>query len=54
MRAAVVTAVNGPWEVQNVPEPKPGPNQVLSRCTRAVFATPMFTKRSDIYRARSH
>ena len=29
MRAAVVTAVNGPWEVQNVPEPKPGPNQVL-------------------------
>ena len=21
MRAAVVTAVNGPWEVQNVPEP---------------------------------
>ena len=29
MRAAVVTAVNGPWEVQNVPEPMPGPNQVL-------------------------
>jgi D-arabinose 1-dehydrogenase-like Zn-dependent alcohol dehydrogenase len=29
MRAAVVTAMNGPWEVQNVPEPKPGPNQVL-------------------------
>jgi alcohol dehydrogenase len=29
MRAAVVTAANGPWEVQNVPEPKPGPNQVL-------------------------
>src|SRR5580704_11665160 len=24
-----------------------------SRCTRAVFATPMFTKRSDIFRARS-
>ena len=29
MRAAVVTAMNGRWEVQNVPEPKPGPNQVL-------------------------
>jgi alcohol dehydrogenase len=29
MRAAVVTAVNGPWEIQNVTEPKPGPNQVL-------------------------
>src|SRR5438132_14174843 len=29
MRAAVVTAMNGPWEVQNVPEPKLGPNQVL-------------------------
>ena len=29
MRAAVVTAMNGPWEVQNVAEPKPGPNQVL-------------------------
>jgi alcohol dehydrogenase len=29
MRAAVVTAVNGPWKIQNVPEPKPGPDQVL-------------------------
>jgi alcohol dehydrogenase len=29
MRAAVVTAMNGPWEVRNVPEAKPGPNQVL-------------------------
>lgn len=29
MQAAVVTAVNGPWEVKDVPQPKPGPNQVL-------------------------
>ena len=29
MRAAVVTAVNGPWEVKDVPQPEPGPNQVL-------------------------
>ncbi len=29
MRAAVATAVNGPWEVRNVPQPEPGPNQVL-------------------------
>jgi alcohol dehydrogenase len=29
MQAAVVTAVNGPWEIQNVSEPKPGPGQVL-------------------------
>ena len=53
MRAAVVTAMNGPWEVQNVPEPKPVQIRFSSRCTRAVFATPMSTKRSDIFRARS-
>jgi len=29
MQAAVVAAVNGPWEVKNVPEPKAGPGQVL-------------------------
>lgn len=29
MRAAVVAAVNGPWEVKSVPDPKPGPGQVL-------------------------
>lgn len=29
MRAAVVTAVNGPWEVKDVPRPEPNPNQVL-------------------------
>jgi alcohol dehydrogenase len=29
MRAAVVAAVNGPWEVKSVPEPKLGPGQVL-------------------------
>jgi alcohol dehydrogenase len=29
MRAAVVTAINGPWEVKDVPRPEPGPNQVL-------------------------
>src|SRR5437868_14417780 len=29
MRAAVVTAIVARWEVQNVPEPNLGPNQVL-------------------------
>jgi len=29
MRAAVVSAINGPWEVKDVPRPEPGPNQVL-------------------------
>jgi len=29
MRAAVVIAVNGPWEVKDVPRPEPGPNQIL-------------------------
>lgn len=29
MQAAVVTAVNGPWEVKDIPQPAPGPNQVL-------------------------
>ncbi len=29
MRAAVVPAVNGRWEVKEIPTPEPGPNQVL-------------------------
>jgi len=29
MRAAVVTAKGGPWEIQEVPDPKIGPGQVL-------------------------
>lgn len=29
MRAAVVPAVNGPWEIQNVPQPEAGPGQIL-------------------------
>jgi len=29
MQAAVVAAVNGPWEIKSVPDPKPGPGQVL-------------------------
>jgi D-arabinose 1-dehydrogenase-like Zn-dependent alcohol dehydrogenase len=31
MKAAVVPAINSRWEIQNVPEPKVGPNQVLIR-----------------------
>ncbi len=31
MRAAVVPAVNGRWEVREVPTPEPGPNQVLMK-----------------------
>src|SRR5690349_10078010 len=29
MRAAVVPAPNGKWEIRDVPDPKPGPKQVL-------------------------
>ena len=29
MQAAVVPAVNGSWQVKDVPQPQPGPNQVL-------------------------
>ena len=29
MRAAVIPAVNGRWEVKEVPTPEPGANQVL-------------------------
>jgi alcohol dehydrogenase len=29
MQAAVVPAVSGAWQVKDVPQPKPGPNQVL-------------------------
>ena len=29
MQAAVVRAVSGPWEVKDVPQPQPGPSQVL-------------------------
>jgi alcohol dehydrogenase len=29
MKAAVVTAVGGPWEIREVPQPQPGPGEVL-------------------------
>jgi alcohol dehydrogenase len=29
MQAAVVPAVNGPWEIRDIPQPEAGPNQVL-------------------------
>src|ERR1700691_6365542 len=29
MRAAVVPAVNGNWEIREVPRPEPGPGEVL-------------------------
>ena len=29
MKAAVVPAVNGQWEIRDVPQPEPGPNQIL-------------------------
>jgi alcohol dehydrogenase len=29
MKAAVVPAVSGSWQIQEVPQPQPGPNQVL-------------------------
>ena len=29
MKAAVVPAVNGRWEIREVPQPEPGPNQIL-------------------------
>src|SRR6195256_6691344 len=29
MQAAVVPAVSGSWQVKDVPQPQPGPNQVL-------------------------
>ena len=31
MRAAILTAHNEPWSLENVPDPKPGPGQVLIR-----------------------
>jgi 2-desacetyl-2-hydroxyethyl bacteriochlorophyllide A dehydrogenase len=31
MRAAVITQFNQPWEIRDVPEPRPGPGQVLVR-----------------------
>lgn len=31
MRAAVITKLNSPWEVQNLPDPRPLPGQVLIR-----------------------
>jgi alcohol dehydrogenase len=29
MKAAVVPAVNGSWQIRDVPDPQPGPGQVL-------------------------
>jgi len=31
MKAAVVPAASNPWEIKDVPQPQPGPNQVLVR-----------------------
>jgi alcohol dehydrogenase len=31
MKAAVVPAASAPWEIKDVPQPQPGPNQVLVR-----------------------
>lgn len=31
MRAAVITGFNAPWEVREMPDPRPGPGQVLVR-----------------------
>lgn len=33
MKAAITPAVNGRWEVRDIPRPKPGPNEVLIRIT---------------------
>jgi len=29
VKAAVVPTVSSPWQIENVPQPEPGPNQVL-------------------------
>jgi len=33
MKAAITPAVNGKWEVRDIPRPRPGPNEVLMRIT---------------------
>lgn len=51
MLAAVVTAVGGTWEMQNVPQVAAGPSQVLVKLHASSTRTCM--KRSATYQANS-
>ena len=39
MRAAVITRIESPWELPEVPDPTPGPGQVVLRSTPAACAS---------------
>ena len=45
MRAVRVPAPNGRWEVKDIPQPEPGPNQVLIR----IHASGIFHLRSPVW-----
>ena len=32
MKAAVVPVVSSPWQIEDVPQPKPGPQGLRERC----------------------
>lgn len=50
MQAAVVPAVSSSWQVKDVPQPQPGPNQVLVKMHASGICTPMCMKPSDTFR----
>src|SRR3989440_7502870 len=48
MQAAVVPAVSSSWQVKDVPQPQPGPNQVLVKMHRSEEHTSELQSRSDL------
>jgi hypothetical protein len=49
MKAAVVPAMSSSWQIQDVPQPQPGPSQVLVKMRQVASAIPTCTKHSDTF-----
>jgi hypothetical protein len=49
VKAAVVPAVSSSWQIQDVPQPQPGPNQVLVKMHASGIAIPTCTNPLDTF-----
>ena len=50
MKTAVVPAMNSSWLIEDVPQPQPGPGQVLVKMAQMASAIPTYTKLSGTFR----